>query len=177
MAVEMDIERVRDMEPRERAEYDAQVEERVIRFGELRPEWMAYREAALPAHERALYGYVGSVAAENPAFRSSVLDGENFCFTIVRADPGKGAPLHAHTTEEVFMPLTGRWAIYWGEDGSRWVYLERWDAVSIPAPVMRGFWNASEEAAHLLAIQGSGSPPPPIYHPAVLEEVATPPRR
>jgi hypothetical protein len=63
------------------------------------------------------------------------------------------------------MPLTGRWAIYWGEDGSRWVYLERWDAVSIPAPVMRGFWNASEEAAHLLAIQGSGSPPPPIYQP------------
>ena len=92
MAVEMDVERVRDMEPRKRAEYDAQVEERVIRFRELRPEWMAYREAALPAHERALYGYVGSVAAENPAFRSSVLDGENFCFTSCAPTPARARP-------------------------------------------------------------------------------------
>ena len=172
MAIEMDIDRVRNMDPRERAEYDAQVEERVVRFKQLRPEWMAYRESALPAHERALYGYVGTVAAENPAFRSSVREGENFSFTIVRADPGKGAPLHAHTTEEVFMPLTGRWAIYWGESASHQVFLEQWDAVSIPAPVMRGFWNASDDAAHLLAIQGSGSPPAPIYHSSVLDQIA-----
>ena len=171
MTDEMDIERVRAMHAAERATYDAQVHERVIRFNELRPDWTAYREAALPAHVRALYGYVGSVAAESADYRSSVLAGENFCFTIVRADPGKGAPLHAHTAEEVFMPLTGRWAIYWGEDGGHRLFLEQWDAVSIPAPVMRGFWNASPDAACLLAIQGGGAPPPPVYHPSVLEQL------
>lgn len=171
MATEMDIDRVRNMDAAERARYDAQVHDRVIRFGELRPDWTAYREASLPAHVRALYGFVGSVAAESEDYRASVHAGENFCFTIVRADPGKGAPPHAHTTEEVFMPLTGRWAIYWGEDGEHRVFLERWDAVTIPAPVMRGFWNASEEAAFLLAIQGGGAPPPPVYHPAVLEQL------
>lgn len=175
MTAEMDIDRVRDMDDAERARYDAQVRERVIRFKELRPDWTAYREAALPAHVRALYGYVGSVAAESEDYRASVQRGENYCFTIVRADPGKGAPLHAHTAEETFMPLTGRWAVYWGPpthpDGGEQVFLEQWDAVTIPAPVMRGFWNASEDAAFLLAIQGGGSPPPPVYHPSVLEQL------
>jgi hypothetical protein len=172
MTTEMDIDRVRDMDDAERAGYDAQVRANVIRFGELRPDWTAYREAALPAYLRALYGYVGSVAAESEDYRASVQRGENFCFTIVRADPGKGAPLPAHTAEEDFMPLTGRWAIYWGPPEQReQVFLEQWDAVTIPAPVMRGFWNASDDAAFLLAIQGGGSPPPPVYHPSVIEQL------
>ena len=92
MAIGMDIDRVRNMDPRERAEYDAQVEERVVRFKELRPEWMAYRESALPAHERALYGYVGSVAAENPAGTDAA-----------------GWPVEFQSTENGTQPLSHRY--------------------------------------------------------------------
>jgi hypothetical protein len=37
---------------------------------------------------------------------------------------------------------------------------------------MRGFRNAGEEPAFLLAIVGGANPPPPLYHPKVDEEVA-----
>lgn len=44
----------------------------------------------------------------------------------------------------------------------------------MPGPVMRGFRNAGAADAHLLAILGGGSPPPPIYHPSVLARMAEP---
>jgi mannose-6-phosphate isomerase-like protein (cupin superfamily) len=64
---------------------------------------------------------------------------------VVEAEPGCGAALHAHTTEEVFMPLQSEWDVYWGLDESgvpqEEVRLGPRDAISVPAPVMRGFKN------------------------------------
>jgi quercetin dioxygenase-like cupin family protein len=171
MTAQLDADVVRDMSDEERATYDAQMESRVIRFHKVRPEWAPYREAALPAYQRALSPFIGTVGAENPAYRAQLPEGENFAFAIVFADPGRGAPLHAHTTEEVFMPLTGRWGVYWGVEGQHSLILEKWDAVSIPAPVMRGFWNASDHPAHILTIQGGGTQLFPIYAPSVEQEI------
>lgn len=100
MTIQMEVEHVAGLTPEQRAEYDEHVPARVVRFKELRPEWSAYGETLLPGHERALYGYVGGAAAENPTF-APVVAGENFTFALVYAEPGKGAPLHAHVTEEV----------------------------------------------------------------------------
>lgn len=47
-----------------------------------------------------------------------------FSLTLVHAAPGKGAALHAHPTVEVFMPLSGRWAIDWGDAGEHEIVLE-----------------------------------------------------
>ena len=171
MTVEMDAEEIRRMSNEERAGYDAQVEGRVMRFKDLRPNWFAFEEAKIPGNERALFRYIGTGASDSPAFRAPLPEGENFSFAIVVAAPGKGAPLHAHTTEEVFVALTGRWGIFWGNEGEHEVILEQWDAVSVPAPCMRGFRNAGTEDAYLLAIVGGGAPPPPIYHEMVLRQV------
>jgi mannose-6-phosphate isomerase-like protein (cupin superfamily) len=170
MTVEMDRHRVRAMPAHERAGYAPQV----IRFEELIPNWRAFPEAHLPENHRGFYQYIGPGASDNPM--SAVAIGENFPFGIVVAGPGRGAPLHAHTTEEVFVALAGRWQVYWGEPDDQTVLtLEPYDAVTVPAPVMRGFRNAGRGDGFLMALLGGGMPPPPIYHPTVLEQIGAPP--
>jgi mannose-6-phosphate isomerase-like protein (cupin superfamily) len=171
MPVEMDAGEIRRMSPEERAKYDAEVERRLIRFKNLRPNWFSFDEAKIPGNERALFRYVGTGASDSPAFRAPIPVGENCSFAVIIAAPGKGAPLHAHTTEEVFIPLTGRWSVYWGDQGQHEVILEPWDCVSVPAPCMRGFRNVGTEDAYLLAVVGGGAPPPPIYHELVIQQM------
>ncbi len=70
------------------------------------------------------------------------------------AEPGKGAALHDHPTVEVFVPISGRWVVYWGEDGENEILLDTGDAFSVPPGVMRGFRNAGDGYAHFMAIMG-----------------------
>lgn len=169
MTIEMDADRIRAMSPDERARYASQV----IRFDELTPNWRAFPESHLPENHRGFYQYIGPGASDNPM--SAVAHGQNFSFGIVVAGPGRGAPLHAHTTEEVFVALSGTWQVYWGEPEDQQVLtLEPYDAITVPAPVMRGFRNADRSDGFLLALLGGGTPPPPIYHPTVLEQIGEP---
>jgi mannose-6-phosphate isomerase-like protein (cupin superfamily) len=171
MPLEMDADEIRQMSLEERTRYEAEIEQRLIRFKETRPVESPFDEARLPGNERALYPYIGLGSAVHTEFRSKLPEGENFCLTLIMAQPGRGAPLHAHTTEEIFIALTGRWGIFWGDEGEHEVILEPWDAVSVPAPSMRGFRNAGTEDAFMLCILGGSTPPPPIYHPKVIEQV------
>ena len=43
------------------------------------------------------------------------------------------------------MPLTGRWAIFWGPKGAKEVILDQYDVISVPTHVMRGFRNAGKQ--------------------------------
>ncbi len=178
MTVEYDADEIRAMTPQQRDAHAAELGRRLMRFAELQPNWGAYGESHLPGNQRALFHYVGTAASPIGAQLAPVPAGDNFSFAIVLAGPGQGAPLHAHTTEEVFLALSGRWGIYWGEPDTRQeVLLDRWDGISVPGPVMRGFRNAGTEDAYLLAVLGGGSPPPPIYHPTVVEQMGEPVHR
>ena len=48
----------------------------------------------------------GSPRRSTREFRAKIPQGEKFCVTVIMARPGRGAPLHAHTTEEIFIALT-----------------------------------------------------------------------
>lgn len=171
MTIEMDADTIRAMSPDERAEHARSIVDQVVRFNEIKPNWEAFDEARLPGNERGLYSFVGTGASTDPQVHGAI-QGQNFSFSIVVAGPGRGAPLHAHTTEEVFIPLSGEWSIYWGEPGAeQQVQLALWDAVSVPPPVMRGFRNSGTGDAFLLALLGGGAPPPPIYHESVTERL------
>lgn len=76
----------------------------IIRFEELTPNWRAFPESHLPDNHRGFYQYIGPGASDNPM--SAVKEGDNFSFGIVVTGPGRGGPLHAHTTEEVFVALS-----------------------------------------------------------------------
>jgi mannose-6-phosphate isomerase-like protein (cupin superfamily) len=174
----MDAEQVKNMAPEERAMYDAQVLQRVIRFKDVLPNWDLSPNCRLPGYERANLVYVGGgpyldlQVEPNGPHPAPVVEGENYSVIILLCAPGKGAPLHAHTTEEMFLSLSSRWAVYWGEEDVHEVILEPWDAVSFPGPVMRGFRNVGPEDGYLLSVIGGGSPPPPISHASVISELA-----
>ena len=86
------------------------------------------------------------------------LAAEEFHLDIVCSAPGKAAPLHNHLTQEVFVPLTGAWEVFWGPTGERSLRLGPWDTISIPPGVSRGFRNVGSAEAYLIGIAGGAIP-------------------
>lgn len=127
-----------------------EMEARVARFARLTPT-QDYVDAGIPGCERTTWRVLGEVP-------HAPLQAEDFHLNIVRCEPGKSAPLHNHLTQEVFVALTGRWAVFWGPEGERSLVLEPLDVVSIPPGVSRGFRNVSDEPALLMGMAGGRDP-------------------
>jgi len=144
--------------------------QRVARFKQLRPSEQAFVDSKIPGHERLIYNVIGAGVTEDPSLRPAIADARDFNLTYVKAEPGKGAALHSHTTVEVFTPLSGRWAIIWGDHGENELILEAWDTISVPPGVMRGFRNVGTEDAHLMAILGGTDAGRVSWQPEVLEK-------
>ena len=128
--------------------------ERTARFADLTPSKQAFVDTRLPEHAREIYNVIGRGVTEDPALAPAITDARDFNLTYVGADPGKGAALHAHPTVEVFVAMSGRWAVYWGDDGETEIELDTFDAVSVPPGVMRGFRNIGDGHGYLMAILG-----------------------
>lgn len=127
---------------------------RVARFKELRPSRQAFVDSLIPGHERLIFNVIGRGVTEDTSLNPAITDARDFNLTLVHAEPGKGAALHAHPTVEVFMPLSGRWTVFWGDEGEHEVVLDQWDVISVPPGVMRGFRNAGAQDGYLLAVLG-----------------------
>jgi len=69
------------------------------------------------------------------------------------------------------MPLSGRWAIFWGPNGEKEVELGPYDVISVPLHVMRGFRNVGDETAMMLAVVG-GHDPGRVGWPDSLKDMA-----
>lgn len=149
---------------------------RLARFRELRGNPALFLDTVIPGHARTIWSIVGANVGEDRA-EEAAIPPEDFHLAVIRASPGNGSALHTHTTVEVFMPLTGRWAISCGEEGEREVVLEQWDVCSVPAGVWRGFRNVGAEDAFLLAIVGGTDAGRLIWAPRVVEEAARRGRR
>lgn len=122
----------------------------VARFARLRPT-DAYVDAALPGCERTTFPVLG----HGP---HAALPAEAFHLNLVRCAPGKAAPLHSHLTQEVFIPLTETWEVFWGPRGERSLRLGAWDTISIPPGLSRGFRNVGDGDAWLIGIAGGHDP-------------------
>lgn len=111
---------------------------------------------------------------EDPKNRPAILDYPDFSLGLIRAQPGHGASLHVHDTVEVFMPLEGRWTLYWlDEAGKRQeAVLEKHDVISIPVGVWRGFRNDSPGVADMIAINGGSDPGRVTWPPELIEKAA-----
>ena len=128
---------------------------RVARYRELRASPQAFVDTRIPEYERDIYNVIGRGVTEDKDLAPSIPDSRYFSITYVGAQPGKGAALHAHETIEVFIPLVGRWAAYWGAEGDKEIELDPFDVVSFPPGVYRGFRNIGETEGMLMAIIGS----------------------
>ena len=83
---------------------------RTARFGELVASKQAFVDTRIPEHERDIFNVIGQGVTEDPDLKPAIVAVEQFNITYIGADPGKGAALHAHSTVEVFIPMSGRWS-------------------------------------------------------------------
>src|ERR1700691_2104237 len=134
---------------------------------------IAFLDQRIPAYEREIINMVGMGVTENPALAPHVKAGaDGFSVTYVRAPKGKGAALHRHATEEVFIPVKGRWQVFWLEgDDERTVDLDEGDVVNVPIGIYRGFRNLSSDPdALFMAIVGGPDAGKVDWHPSVVTE-------
>ena len=133
----------------------------------------AFLDQRIPRYEREIINMVGMGVTENAALRPNVTTGAaGFSVTYVRAKNGKGAALHRHATEEVFIPVKGPWQVFWLEgDEERTIDLDEGDVVNVPIGIYRGFRSLSDRPdALLMAIVGGPDAGKVDWHPSVLAE-------
>ena len=134
-----------------------EMERNVARFKNQKSSDKAFIDTRIPGHEREIFSIIGNGVQEDASMRPQIPP-QDFHLAMIRAEPGKGAALHSHLTQEVFMPLTGKWAISWGPRGEQEIVLEPYDVISVPVHVMRGFRNVGTETAMMLAVVGGHDP-------------------
>lgn len=139
-----------------------QMEARTARFDRLGL-WDVQHNQKLPqdardlVYARKLLAITSPRDALGPLANSAPIRDVDFTLHVAECPPGQGPGLHAHhATTETFFCLDGRFRINWGDHGEDEVVLERWDTVSVPPGVVRGFQNVSEEVAHLLILVTGG---------------------
>lgn len=149
-----------------------QMRGRIARFAKLTPSKQAFVDTRIPEHERDIFNVIGRGVTEDAALAPAIAEARDFNLTYVGADPGKGAALHAHPTVEVFIAMSSRWAVYWGDEGENEIILDPWDVISVPVGVMRGFRNVGEEHGHIMAILGGTDSGKVDWAKTVLERAA-----
>ena len=132
--------------------------QRVAKFDSLQSSSRPLVDAVLPQFHREIFNIIGSGVTEDPTMKVPITAVEGFHLSIIKAGPGKGTGLHNHKTVEVFMPLTGRWSVQWGDEGENELVLEQHDVISVPVGVLRGFRNDGEQEGLMLAIVGGTDP-------------------
>jgi mannose-6-phosphate isomerase-like protein (cupin superfamily) len=144
--------------------------QRVARFKDLKSTAKSFIDTRIPGHERDIFTIIGAGVIEDPEALPPIA-AQDFHMAIVCCEAGKGAALHSHLTEEVFMPLSGEWDISWGPNGERSVRLQPWDVISVPVNIMRAFRNAGDGTGYLLALVG-GHDPGRVGWPDSLKDMA-----
>ncbi len=131
---------------------------RVVRFDQIKSRGvpLMFIDSILPGHQRMNFALIGDTASENPEYQPFLTQPHRFQIGMVLAPPGNGPAYHTHDYIEAFMPLTGQWRFYWGNDPEGppegETVIGQWDLISLPPRLWRGFENISSEDAWLLGI-------------------------
>ena len=154
-----------------------EMERYVARFSNLHGSGEAYIDSRLPGHRRHKINLVGMgvvEAADIPELQPNIpLPAHGFNLGMIQAEHGNGAALHAHTTEEVFIPLVGAWAVIWMTDeGEKEIVLEPFDTISVPIGIYRGFRYVGEGKGTLLTLIGGPDAGRVDWHPSVTSAAA-----
>ena len=144
---------------------------RVARFKDLESSKLPLLDAVIPGCEREIYNIIGRGVSEDRNHHVPITDNQGFNVCVVECEPGKGTLHHDHETIEAFMPLSGKWKIFWGDDEDTYhVIVEKFDTVSVPIGAMRGFRNVGDEKAMLMVTVGGTNPGKCGWHKNVVAE-------
>lgn len=76
----------------------------------------------------------------------------HFHMSYLEVPPGSQANLHAHDAPEIFIPITGRFAFFYGDNADNSVELDPLDVISLPEKLMRTFKNVGNTNGILMVI-------------------------
>lgn len=130
----------------------------VAKLSEMKSSDKAYVDVLLPNHEREIFNVIGPGITENPDdpnLAPALPAVEGFHLGYIRVQPGKRGALHSHDTTEVFIPMSGRWLVIWGDEEEHQVELGFGDVITVPPGVFRCFKNIGEETALMIGMVSS----------------------
>lgn len=129
---------------------------RVARFAEQQGNDQLMITQSIPGFKRDIYSIIGRGVSEDSGTQPGIVDSTGFNVAYVGAPPDNGSAMHTHNEEvEVFIPISGQWAIYWNEgDDMEEIVLGPMDCISVPEKVMRSFKNVGDTYGYLLVIIG-----------------------
>lgn len=153
---------------------EQQMEKNIARFATLRGAEEAFIDSRLPDCKRKKICIIGKGVVEktgNPDLAPNIpLTAHGFNLGMIQAEYGKGAALHAHDTEEAFMPLVGQWEVFWLDgETRRALTLDPFDTIHVPKHVFRGFRYAGEGTGSLLTLIGGPDAGKVEWHPEVID--------
>lgn len=149
----------------------AAMQQRLVRYGELRPCTTAFIDTRTPGSERKEnFTIIGPGVAENPEQYVHINEAHGFNIGAARQPPACINSQHSHETAEVFVIHTGTWRFLTGERGSDGhVELKPGDTISIPTLTFRGFENVGSDVGFMFAVLGGDDPGRVTWAPQVFD--------
>lgn len=151
------------------------IEERVVRYGDLKPCKTAFIDAHTPgSDQKENFTIIGGGVSESPDQHVHIADAIGFNIGAAGQPPRCRNSLHDHNTAEVFFVLKGRWRFFWGRWGnSGEVTLEEGDIINIPTGMFRGFENIGTDYGMIMAVLGGDDAGGGVHWaPQVIEDAA-----
>ncbi|GIT87708.1 cupin domain-containing protein [Roseobacter sp. OBYS 0001] len=153
----------------------AEMERRIVRYGNLKPCKTAFIDAHTPgSDQKENFTIIGGGVSESPDQHVHISIPHGFNIGAAGQPPKCRNSLHSHRTAEVFFVLSGRWRFFWGRWGDAGeVTLEPGDIFNIPTGIFRGFENIGNDYGMIMAILGGDDAGGGvIWAPQVIEDAA-----
>lgn len=150
------------------------MEERVVRYADLRPCYNAFIDTRTPGSEaKENFTIIGPGVSENPEQHVHIAESHGFNIGGARQPPACVNSQHSHETAEVFVVHSGTWRFDLGEHGDdAQVMLNPGDVISIPTGMFRGFTNIGADVGYLFAVLGGDDPGRVLWAPHVFDMAA-----
>jgi mannose-6-phosphate isomerase-like protein (cupin superfamily) len=151
------------------------MENRIVRYGDLRPCKTAFIDAHTPGSDsKENFTIIGGGVSESADQHVHIALPHGFNIGAAGQPPNCRNSLHSHRTAEVFFVLRGRWRFFWGRWGDAGeVVLEEGDIINIPTGIFRGFENIGTDYGMIMAILGGDDAGGGvIWAPQVVEDAA-----
>ena len=153
----------------------AEMETRIVRYGDLRPCKTAFIDAHTPgSDQKENFTIIGGGVSESPDQHVHISIPHGFNIGAAGQPPKCRNSLHDHRTAEAFFVLSGRWRFFWGRWGNAGeVIMEKGDIFNIPTGMFRGFENIGTDYGMIMAILGGDDAGGGVmWAPQVIEDAA-----
>ncbi|WP_166418742.1 cupin domain-containing protein [Cochlodiniinecator piscidefendens] len=149
------------------------VQNRIVRYGDLKPCKTAFIDAHTPgSDQKENFTIIGGGVSESPDQHVHIADKIGFNIGAAGQPPKCRNSLHSHTTAEVFFVAKGRWRFFWGLHGTAGEFTaEEGDIFNIPTGIFRGFENIGTDYGMIMAVLGGDDAGGGVtWAPHVIEE-------